>query len=206
MRRDDRISAPWSLKCKPDQLREAPAEAGAGRIAAQSRQEISGSSPEWSYMRELPGIFVRSVQKRLNFALLAARHDTNGKGLAAPFCRRLSCNQLRRELLVNLDVIEITKPILQVRQASLKARQTLLRCVASEQVSKKIACIAELLDCDPQLMALLAIKLSNLFRLLYRLLSTPRDNIRGEPFDRPMFIMSLALCPISSFEPLQREL
>jgi hypothetical protein len=135
-------------------------------------------------VRELPGIFVRSVQERLNFALLAARHETNGKGLAAPFCGRLSCNQLRRELLVNLDVVESTKPILQVRQASPKTKQTLLRCVAGEQVSKKIACIAELLDCDPQLMALLAIKLSDPFRFLHRLLGTPHENIRGEPFDR----------------------
>jgi hypothetical protein len=32
-------------------------------------------------MRKLPGIFVRSVQKRLNFALFAAGHNADSKGL-----------------------------------------------------------------------------------------------------------------------------
>jgi hypothetical protein len=51
-------------------------------------------------------------------------------------------------------------------------------------VPEKIACIAKLLDRDPQLMALLAIKLSDPFRLLHRLVGTARENIRSKPFNR----------------------
>ena len=105
---------------------------------------------------------------------------------------------------MNLDVVESAKAILQVRQARLKTSQTLLRCAAGEKVPEKIACIAQLLRRDPQLMALLAIKLSDLFRFLHHPLGTPRENIRGEPFDWPMFIIPRVLGPISGFEPLQR--
>src|ERR1700720_261894 len=110
-------------------------------------------NPEWSDMRELPGVFVRSLQKRLNFGLFAAGHDPDGKGLrTGRFCARLPCRY--RQFLVNPDVVESAKPILQVSQTSLKVRQTLLRRAAAEQVPEKIAGIAKLLDRDPQLMAL----------------------------------------------------
>jgi hypothetical protein len=42
-------------------------------------QYLPSLNPEWSDMRELPGVFVRSLQKRLNFALFAAGHDPAGK-------------------------------------------------------------------------------------------------------------------------------
>ena len=105
---------------------------------------------------------------------------------------------------MNLDVVEGAKAILQVRQARLETRQTLLRSAAGEQVVEEIACIAQLLHRYPQLVALLAIKLSDLFHFLRYRLGTPRENIRGEPFDWPLFIIPRVLCPISGFEPLQR--
>jgi hypothetical protein len=118
-------------------------------------------------MGEFPGVSVGSLQKRLNFALFAAGHDPDGKSLRmGRFCARPFCRS--RQFLVNLDVVESAKPILQVSQTSLKVRQTLLRRAAAEQVAEKIAGITKLLDRDPQLMSLLAIKLSDLFRFLAR--------------------------------------
>ena len=95
----------------------------------------------------------------------------------AAFCARLSCRGLRRQFLVNLDVVEGAKAILQVRQARLETRQTLLRSAAGEQVPEKIACIAQLLHRDPQLMALLAIKLSDFFRFFVIIVLVRRAKI-----------------------------
>ena len=104
-------------------------------------------------MRELSGVFVRSFQKRLNFALFAAGHDPDGKGLRmGHFCARPFCRS--RQFLVNLDIVESAKPILQVSQTSLKIRKTLFSRAAAEHVPEKIAGIAKLLDRDPQLVAL----------------------------------------------------
>ena len=76
--------------------------------------------------------------------------------------------------------------------------------MAAEQVSKKIARIAQLLHGDPQLMALSGIKLAQLFCFLGRILGTSRENIRGEPFDGSIAKTTRALGPISNFKPLQR--
>ena len=84
---------------------------------------------------------------------------------------------------MNLDVVESAKLILQVRQTSLKTPQTLLRGLTGKQVPEKIACIAELLDRDPQLVAMWGIKLSNPFCFLHQLLVTPGESVRSEPFD-----------------------
>ena len=138
-------------------------------------QYLPGLNPEWSDMRELPGVFVRSLQKRLNFALFAAGHGLRmGRLCARPSCRS-------RQFLVNLDIVESAKPILQISQTSLKIRETLLSA-AAEHVPEKIAGIAKLLDRDPQLVALFAIKLSDLSRFLHYRPGTTRENIRSEPF------------------------
>ena len=153
-------------------------------------------------MRELPGVFVRSLQKRLNFALFAAGHDPAGKGLRmGRLCARPSCRS--RQFLVNLDIVESAKPILQVSQTSLKIRETLLSRAAAEHVPEKIAGIAKLLDRDPQLVALFAIKLSDLSRFLHYRPGTTRENIRSEPFYWALFKMPRLLWPSSGFEPLQ---
>jgi hypothetical protein len=164
-------------------------------------QYLPSLNPEWSDMRELPGVFVRSLQKRLNFALFAAGHDPACKGLRmGRLCAWPSCRS--RQFLVNLDVVESAKSILQARQTSLKVGQTLSRS-AAEHVPEKIAGIAKLLDRDPQLVALLAIKLSDLFRFLPYRLGTTRENIRSEPFYWALFTMPRLLWPSSGFEPLQ---
>ena len=94
--------------------------------------------------------------------------------------------------------------ILQIRQTSFKTRHALPRLMAAEQVSKKIARIAQLLHGDPQLVALSDVKLAQPFCFLGRILGTSRENIRGEPFDGLIAKTTRALGPISNFKPLQR--
>ena len=94
--------------------------------------------------------------------------------------------------------------ILQIRQTSYKTRHALPCLVAAEQVSKKIARIAQLLHGDPQLVALSGVKLAQPFCFLGHILGTSCENIRSKPFDGLIAKTTRALGPISNFKPLQR--
>ena len=61
---------------------------------------------------------------------------------------------------MNFDVVESAKAILQTLQGSPEVGQTPLSLRAGEQVSEEVACIMQLLGCDPQLMAPPGIKSS----------------------------------------------
>ncbi len=68
--------------------------------------------PKRLSLSELLGIFDRSLQMRFDFALFLSGHDSNSKSLSTTSSAWFSSSQLRRQVLVDLDVVKSAEVIL----------------------------------------------------------------------------------------------